>query len=101
MGILRDFVSILYSIVGYCLPFFVLFCLAIFWTSFIKFIFSFLKIDNLGLKIYISFIPLYIYFLYLIVIYGIDLTLSLFWFSKSYYIPIRDFISEFLLHSLQ
>lgn len=82
------------------IPFFVLFCLIVFWTMFVRFIFFCLKIQKPVLRAWAIFIPLYCYFIYFLVVYVVDYIVAIFWYignGKSHYVLLKDFISEILL----
>lgn len=84
---LRDF-SLVANVVA---PPFIIACVSIYWTMFVRFIFFCLRIEKSVLKAWIIFIPLYFYFSYYLIFYVFDYIGFI--FSKKY-ILLREAYSS-------
>lgn len=81
---------------------FVAFCISLYWTMLVRFIFFVLRIERFKIAMVLMiFIPLYFYFLYFMIVYGLDNTIYVWAFddkyktlSGLYFKPVAKFVCD-------
>lgn len=86
---LRDF-SLVANVVA---PPFIIACISIYWTMFVRFIFWVLRLDKPVLRAWIIFIPLFFYFSYYFIFYVFDY-IGFIFILKGKYILMREAYSS-------